>query len=287
MTKALAVALLLSACTEAAAQGFFSIPDSTWWHAVSTCHFQEGSSESQRLANGQKLDSLLHLALSATALPEEAFSTSLPSGILRTISEDKKLIAYTFGVPLYDGGYAYFGQVHAHISGQTTLTPLHATTPWDEFTDGDDTQWPGGFVYQIMARRYRRTTRYIALMASLDRVHAQKKWIEPWVLGRPSKVHSSSEGKTRTIYFGARVFAVKDFAGMHFAQPPKRLILRYAPEVSASIRPGKAAAEILIDEVAPLRHGKPGEFQHYGPTLAVDLLFFDQGKWHLRSNETP
>lgn len=99
MTKALAVALLLSACTEAAAQGFFSIPDSTWWHAVSTCHFQEGSSESQRLANGQKLDSLLHLALSATALPEEAFPHPCPLAFFERSRRIKNLLPTLLACP--------------------------------------------------------------------------------------------------------------------------------------------------------------------------------------------
>ena len=43
MLRALAVALLLSACTEATARGFFSTtssPDSTWWAAAQACRFQ-------------------------------------------------------------------------------------------------------------------------------------------------------------------------------------------------------------------------------------------------------
>lgn len=290
MLRALAVALLLSACTEATARGFFptaSSPDSTWWAAVQTCRFRDDSTAELRLAHGQRLDSLLTAVLRQGNNPLSALQ-SAPEGVLRVVSSDKKVVAYSFAVPLASGEYAFFGLVHAQFGPITTLTPLTPCLSFDAFTDGDADHWPSGLIYSLQATTYRRTTRYHALMFRPHAQQAQQKWVEPWVFGRPLRVSAAStECPSLPLYFGARVFAVKDFAGMHFNSPPKRLLLRYAPEVSASMRFGKSGNEILVDEVAPMRHGSTGDFRTYGPTLAVDRLYFDRGKWTLQPVENP
>ena len=80
---------------------------------------------------------------------------------------------------------------------------------------------------------------------------------------------------------------LKEFAGLRFSQPPKRILLSFAPEVSASIRLAPDSKSIQVDEVAPLRNAKPGDFRRYGPTLATERLVFDQGKWRVQPVENP
>jgi hypothetical protein len=328
MPKALAVALLLSACLPAAARGFFftsdlipegaprptaaayqsnaefragtsaipkarryptasSEPDSTWWAAAQACTFREDSTAELRLAAGLRMDSLLAFALSRENDPLQTLP-SPPPGVLRVVSSDQKLVAYSFAVPQAGGNYRYFGMVHARAGKATTLTRLTEAGSLDAQVSGDDGAWPGGLIYALGESTYRRTSRYVALMFRPHAREAQQKWIEPWVLGRPTTVAASGTDMQRLpLYFGARVFALKDFAGEHFTSPPKRLILRYAPEVSASLRFGKNGGEILVDEVAPMRHGRPGDFKTYGPTLAVDRLYFEGGKWVLAPVENP
>jgi hypothetical protein len=294
MPKALAVALLLSACLPAAARGFFSTslnavsePDSTWWAAAQACTFREDSTAELRLTAGQRMDSLLAFALSRENDPLKTLP-SPPPGVLRVVSSDQKLVAYSFAVPQAGGNYRYFGMVHARAGKATTLTRLTEAGSLDAQVSGDDGAWPGGLIYALGESTYRRTSRYVALMFRPHAREAQQKWIEPWVLGRPTAVAPSGTDMPRLpLYFGARIFSVKDFAGEHFTSPPKRLILRYAPEVSASLRFGKNGGEILVDEVAPMRHGRPGDFKTYGPTLAVDRLYFERGKWVLAPVENP
>jgi hypothetical protein len=290
MLRALAVALLLSACTEATARGFFSTtssPDSTWWAAAQACRFRDDSTAALRLAHGQRLDSLLTAVLRLSSDPLTALNPA-PEGVLRVMSSDKKVVAYSFAVPLSSGDYAFFGQVHAQMGPITTLTPLTPSPTFDAFTEGDANHWPSGLIYSLQATTYRRTTRYHALMFRPHAQQAQQKWVEPWVFGRPLRGSSAgAECPPLPLYFGARVFALKDFAGEHFNSPPKRLLLRYAPEVSASMRFGKSGNEILVDEVAPMRHGRAGDFRTYGPTLAVDRLLFERGKWTLQPVENP
>lgn len=290
MPKALAVAFLLSACTVATARGFFSPnsdPDSTWWYAAEVASgFQRDSTEAARLQHGQRLDSLLATVLNESEQPLVAFSQRVPTGVLRTVSTDEKLVVYTFAIPLDQGGYHYKGWVHARLGKKTTLTALTDSAPLDPFSTSSDAAWSGGLVYKVLAYPYRRTTRYVGLHFRPHRTQAQVKWIEPWILGRP-RTHPTGGLDPLPLYFGAGIFDVKEFAGLRFPQPPKRLLLSFAPEVSASIRLAPNGKDLLVDEVAPLRHATTGDFRHYGPTLAVDRLVFDHGKWRVQPVENP
>ena len=286
MLRALAVALILSACTEAAARGFSSLPsiDSAWVAAAEACRFREDSTAELRLAHGRRLDSLLTVALEGSNEPLELFrSHSLPSGVLRTVSSDKKLVAYSFAVPLSQGAYAYFGHVHAVINSGAAHRVLHASAQnLDAYRPTEPDDWFGGLIYHIEATKYRQRTRYMALVFRPHGQEAQAKWIEPWVVGRSTVRNGKA---SIPLYFGAAVFSVTDFGGEHFTRPPKRLILRYSPSVSASIRVEKGGDSFLIDELAPMRNGLPGDFRFYGPTLAQDRLYFDRGKWTMKAVE--
>lgn len=286
MLRALAVALLLSACTDAAARGFFPLHsiDSAWVSAAESCHFRDDSSAALRLAHGRRLDSLLTVALEGSDEPLELFrSHSLPSGVLRTVSSDKKLVAYSFAVPLNQGAYAYFGHVHAVLGQEAAHRVLHANAHnLDAYRATEPDDWFGGLIYHIEASKYRKRTRYMTLMFRPHGKETQAKWLEPWVVGRSTV----RDGKaTLPMYFGAAVFSVTDFGGEHFTRPPKRLILRYSPSVSASIRVEKGGDSFLVDELAPMRNGLPGDFRFYGPTLAQDRLYFDRGKWTMKAVE--
>ncbi len=229
---------------------------------------------------------MLYGALNDVEDPLAAFSQKVPTGVLRTVSTDAKMVVYTFAVPLDQGGYHYHGLVHARLGKKTTLTALKDSAPLDPFSAGSNDTWSGGLVYQVLAYPYRRTTRYLGLQFRPHRTQAQVKWIEPWILGRPQA--STRDGWDRMpIYFGAGIFDLKEFAGLRFSQPPKRILLSFAPEVSASIRLAPDSKSILVDEVAPLRNAKPGDFRRYGPTLATERLVFDQGKWRVQPVENP
>lgn len=287
MPKALAVALLLSACLPAAARGFFFTsldasrePDSTWWATANSCLFQSDTSAALRLKAGIRLDSLLHFALDHETNPIHALRTP-PKGVLRTLSNDKKLVAYSFAVPLSGGKYAFFGQVHASKGKRTFLTRFKAVSDWDSYFEGTEDQWPGGLIYAINGVTYKGTTRYMALMYDPDVSGVQKKWVEPWIIGRVKSKEWSRNLPAFRFYFGAGVFSISDFNGEHFIRPPQRLIMRYSSKVSASIRCGKTSSEILIDEVAPMRNASQWEHAAFGPTLTVDRLVFEQGKWIL------
>ncbi len=289
MYRALAVSLFL-ACLGANAQEFFytsTSPDSSWWAMAHSCHFRDDSTAERRLAHGQRMDSLLTYALRNNPRPLSALILP-PEGVLRVVSSDDKVVAYSFAVPLASGDYAYFGLVHAVVGQSPTLSHLVALPTWDAHTEGDAGHWPSGLIYALHASTYRRTIRYHALMFRPHAKAVQQKWVEPWVFGRtPIEPTSTTVCPHRALYFGARVFDLKDFAGEHFNSPPRRIILRYAPGVSASLRFGKSSEELVVDEVAPMRHGRFGDFHTYGPTLAEDRLRFSRGKWRPQPVENP
>ena len=293
MPKALAVALLLSACLPAAARGFFftsldanSEPDSAWWATANACHFQSDSTAALRLNAGIRLDSLLNFALDHELDPIKAMPQP-PLGVLRVVSSDKRLVAYSFAVPMTDGQYRFFAVIHGKKSKATTLTSLHSIDNWDSYFSGNSDQWPGGLIYAIGANTHRRSVRYTALMYAPNAQSFQKKWVEPWILGRTRSTVENRQLPSVVIYFGARVFNLSDFGGEHFLSPPKRLILRYSPESIAGIRFSPSFSEIQADVVAPMREADFGNYSRYGPTMSVDFLVYKKGKWSLSPVENP
>jgi hypothetical protein len=125
-------------------------------------------------------------------------------------------------------------------------------------------------VYRVVQTKYRGRTSYLALWYKPHLNDVQEKGIEPVIATRSRLV------------FGARVFAVKKFNDEVFRKPPERLVLRYGPTATASVRPEKLGV-ILIDEVAPVRDAPKGMYRYYGPTAVQNRLVFRDGKWHFET----
>ncbi|MFZ9598074.1 MAG: hypothetical protein ACO28T_06730 [Schleiferiaceae bacterium] len=201
------------------------------------------------------LDSLTELSLEALRRGESA----LPENALRTESPDEKFALVTLNAPLNDGGYAYRGLV-GRPAGRGEWT-------WSALSDG---QWPEAIVYRIVQTKDRGRTYYVALWYKPHLNDVQEKGIEPVIATRSRRV------------FGAPVFSVKKFNDEVFKKSPERLVLRYGPTATASVRPEKPGV-ILIDEVAPVRDAPKGMYRYYGPTAVQNRLVFRDGKWHFET----
>jgi len=201
------------------------------------------------------LDSLTELTLDAL----RRGASVLPENALRTESPDGSFALVTLNAPQNDGSYAYRGMV-GRPAGRGEWT-------WSALADG---QWPGAIVYRVVQTKYRGRTSYLALWYKPHLNDVQEKGIEPVIATRSRLV------------FGARVFAVKKFNDEVFRKPPERLVLRYGPTATASVRPEKLGV-ILIDEVAPVRDAPKGMYRYYGPTAVQNRLVFRDGKWHFET----
>jgi hypothetical protein len=184
---------------------------------------------------------------------------SLPENALRTESPDGSFALVTLNAPLGDGGYTYRGLLGRPKDRKTwEWVPLEAG------------RWPEAIVYRVVHTRWKRRDYYLALWYQPHLNGVQAKGIEPVILTRSR------------IVFGARVFAVKRFNDETFRKPPERLILRYGPSATASVRPEKPGV-LLVDDVAPIRDAPRGEYRFYGPTAVQNRLVFRDGKWRFET----
>lgn len=207
------------------------------------------------LNDGARLSALDSLALT-TLDALRGGESALPDNALRTESPDGSFALVTLNAPLNDGGYAYRGLV-GRPKGRSEWT-------WSALPEG---QWPEAIVYRVVQTKYKGRSYYMALWYKPHLNDVQEKGMEPVIPTRSRLV------------FGARVFAVKKFNDEVFKKSPERLVLRYGPTATASVRPEKPGV-ILIDEVAPVREAPKGAYRYYGPTAVQNRLVFRDGKWH-------
>ena len=172
----------------------------------------------------------------------------------------------------------------------TTLTPLTPSPTFDAFTEGDANHWPSGLIYSLQATTYRRTTRYHALMFRPHAQQAQQKWVEPWVFGRPLRGSAAGAECPRrspsTLVRGS--LHVKDFAGMNISTaPPSAFFCATHPRCPPRCVLANQETKYSSMKSRPCGTERAGDFRTYGPTLAVDRLLFERGKWTLQPVENP
>ena len=235
-------------------------------NSLKNCDFQNLKlSASNRLKAGKNMDSLINQALNSDFLRFLLLDEKhIPKGVLFAKSKDEKIRIYTWAVPMEKGMYEFFGQVLIHSKRVERLINI---LNFDENDQLDQNHWPGGLIYHIELTKYRGKRHYLSLSYRPNKKNVQMKIIEPLIVG------------TKNIYFGASVFAINNFNDKYFEKPPKRLILRYSPAVSASIQVISKNKEIVIDNLGPMSSKIRGNYIDYGPTLSSQSIFFKRGRW--------
>ena len=237
-----------------------------FFNSLKNCDFQNLElSASNRLKAGKNLDSLINHALNSDFLRSLILDEKhVPKGVLLAKSKDEKIRTYTWAVPMEKGMYEFFGQV---LINSKRVERLINILNFDENDQLDQNHWPGGLIYHIELTKYRGQRHYLSLSYRPNKKKVQMKIIEPIIVG------------AKNIYFGASVFAIRNFNDKYFEKPPKRLILRYSPKVSASIHSISKNKEIVIDNLGPMGSKIRGNYIDYGPTLSSQSIFFKRGKW--------
>lgn len=126
-------------------------------------------------------------------------------------------------------------------------------------------QWKGALYYEVITVKHKRDTYYLLLGWDGANSVINRKIIEPVTL-RGDKVR-----------LGAPVFVVDK-------GNPKRFIMEYSEEVSASLKYRKGEDRIVFDHLAPRAQGLEGNPAFYGPDLTFDAFVYDKGKWVFEPN---
>lgn len=125
--------------------------------------------------------------------------------------------------------------------------------------------WLGALYYEIIPVKHRRSTYYMLLGWDGANGIINRKLIEVMEFTR------------KGLRFGAPVFDMPDAR-------PKRYIMEYAEEVSASLRYQKKEDRIVFDHLSPRSEGLGGNPAFMGPDLTFDAFVLDKRKWRYESD---
>lgn len=125
--------------------------------------------------------------------------------------------------------------------------------------------WLGALYYEIIVVKHRKDAYYMLL--GWDGADG--------IINR--KVIEVMEFTRKGLRFGAPVFDMPD-------ERPKRYIMEYAEEVSASLRYQKKEDRIVFDHLSPRSEGLGGNPAFMGPDLTFDAFILDKRKWRYESD---
>ena len=218
-------------------------------------------------------DSLRMVFSAALSIPE---SFSYPFSELKYManlrSDDGKLRILNWNVPFDDGTHTYGAFVQWEDDSKKDpslnwieLTPAQRLDPGYANKYMTPEKWKGALYYEIITVGKKRDVYYVLLGWDGADGLINRKVIEPL------------EVKGDKLRFGAPVFKVDKGS-------PKRFIMEYSDDVSASLRYRKAEGRIVFDHLAPRQQGLEGNPAFYGPDLTFDAFVLEKNQWQFQSN---
>lgn len=218
-------------------------------------------------------DSLRMVFSEALSIPE---SFSYPFSGLKYManlrSDDGRVRILNWNVPFDDGTHTYGAFVQWADDAKKIaalnwieLTPSQRLDPGYTNKYLTPEKWKGALYYEIITVGKKRDAYYLLLGWDGADGLINRKIIEPL------------EVKGDKLRFGAPVFKVEKGS-------PKRFVMEYGDDVSASLRYRKSESRIVFDHLAPRQQGLEGNPAFYGPDLTFDAFVFDKGQWQFQSN---
>ena len=200
-------------------------------------------------------------------------------------SDDGKLRIYNWNVSFADNTYTYgcFFQWSDDVV-RKKKRKKKATAASDEvyyaveFNDNLNDQspiankymtpdkWQGALYYDLITVKDKKDTYYMVLGWDGANGLINRKLIDVVTFPTADKVR-----------MGAPVFNVEKGS-------PKRFIMEYADDVSASIKYRAGEKRFVFDHLAPRGPGLEGNPAFYGPDLTFDAFVYEKGKWVFESN---
>jgi len=227
----------------------------------------ESKTDSARLASSDEFKVLLKSNLRKKGVFEHPFSSLT---ICTLTSPDKAFRIFNWNIPLQDGTHRYEALIliPKEVKGEMMMDIAEmkqADTNLDrlETRSFKDNEWLGYLVYEIIDMKEDGT--YLLLgWDGYDRISNRK-------------IIDVLEIRSHSVRTGSPLF--KDEKDLY-----KRIVFRYAEEVSMSLRYQAKEKRILFDHLAPKDPRLEGLFQFYGPDMSFNAYVYNKGKWILQED---
>lgn len=229
-----------------------------------------GVEESTRLAANDSFTDLLDDNLKFEIIykhPLEAVKN-----LSKLTSPDGNFRIYSWAVPLKNREYAFFGRLV--LKTETGFKVVNLTDGQKqeniEYQLLKAENWFGAVYYEIVKTKQKKEVYYTLLGYRPSRNSYNQKVIEVLNLDR------------NTVRFGDKIFETPKIGDQKYKRPPQRLVLRYSPKVSATIKYYPKEKQIVLDHLAVPDASQRGQWQFYGPDFSYDALMWEKGKWRLQ-----
>lgn len=198
---------------------------------------------------------------------------------IRLSDTKQKVVIVTWQMPNQQFEYKRFGMVAAKSrKGEIEVTLLQdAQKDLGEaatFKMLRADKWFGALYYKLLPIEKDDETMY-TLLGYIPGKEINQKVVEILSIdfrGRPR--------------FGNQVFLIEKFEDAVYKKPPMRLILKYTPNHSASLRWLEKEQMIVMDHLSPPDAAQIGQYQYYGPDFSYDALVWKNNWWELKEQVT-
>ena len=192
----------------------------------------------------------------------------------RILSDDEKLIVYSWNIPQSGGFNNYYCllQFFNKKEKKYTLTTLEEKPG---FLNQDQQQvasinlWPGALYYQIITTKYKGQNFYTLLGFDFNSLISNRKLIE-------------------MIYFDEQGFP--HFSQQSFEYEGKmlnRIVFEYAERAQMNVNYNDNNEMIVFDHLSPFKPSLQDQYQFYGPDMSYDGLVFKERFWVHESDIVP
>jgi hypothetical protein len=192
----------------------------------------------------------------------------------RIISEDEKLIIYSWNIPqpgAFNNYYCillYYNKPNKKydVFVLEEKPGLFNKTPQAPVSISN---WGGSLYYQIITTKYKGQTLYTLLGFDFNNLLSNRKVIEMLDFDE----------------FSTPIF--RQFSFLYNGQKQNRIIFEYAERAQMTVRYNTQRKMIVFDHLSPFKPSLEGQFQFYGPDLSFDGLIFEDGIWLYKSDISP
>jgi len=206
------------------------------------------------------------------------FPFSKVTNLSKLIAPDQSFRVYTWSVPMRDGSFSFYGRLVLNEEKGLRVIKLSDAAADIENPENmllKPEQWYGAMYYDIVSTKEKGTNFYTLMGYRPNNSSHHEKILEPISLDNSNKMR-----------FGAKIFNTPLVNGIKYKRPPYRLIFRYSPKGSASVKYIPEEKRIVMDHLAPADVDVTDDWARYGPDFSYQALFWKDGHWQLEDEIT-
>lgn len=189
----------------------------------------------------------------------------------RVISDDQRLVVYTWNIPQASGFNTYYCILLYYSKKDKKHFVYSLEESPDAFVQNQQMQadinfWPGALYYKVISAKYKGQVYYTLLGFNFNNLLSNMKVIE-----------AVTFDEENNLIFPKGLFLKENKA-------QNRLVFEYNERVQMMLDYNLEKKMIIFDHLSPVRPSLDGQFQFYGPDFSYDGLLFIDGKWVFQSD---